>query len=333
MKLGYDEEDVKPIKHTVEYGWQDLTDRGKYSPRNDRTVVPYNLSVAWKRIHPALEPLIQETRARRLPHARADAIKCRIAIVNSLYHRYLQTLLPSQWALQPCVADVCQFSPFDTLVQAPNHVIVDFTSFAEAVTMLPGLISTWTQNKQRRLLDMLPVPASSNLTVSCNDLFSPTVSWHSARTVAQSSPTRNTTTSCGSTSTIDRLSLATSVFKRRSSVCEGEISLWQGQDWSKALIAWDVIHAHQCRENVIVFPGELCLQAILLAYEFSHEGSAAAITLISLAGLDISSATPSEMDQRDLRFFCRTCDPESYHGGHERQLYTWRTAVCIVVSL
>jgi hypothetical protein len=80
------------------------------------------------------------------------------------------------------------------------------------------------------------------------------------------------------------------------------------------------------------FPAEQ--RSVPSVYEFSHEGSAAAITLISLAGLEASSATPRDMDQCDLRFFCNTCGPTDHHPRYiyGRGVYTWRSAVRIVAS-
>ena len=132
-----------------------------------------------------------------------------------------------------------------------------------------------------------------------------------------------------STSPIDHLSLAISVFKCGNSACVANTSPWRGPHWefSNALIAWDGIHAHQCKEDVTVRGTRRSIPSV---YKFSRQGSAAAVTLISLAGLHASSATPLDMDQRDLRFFCNTCGPMRYGHKYGRRAYTWRSAVRIV---
>jgi hypothetical protein len=329
--LGYDEVDVRDIEYMRECGWQDtdLTDHSKYFLTNVYyPITPDNLSEVWNCIRPILEPIVQHAKARRLASERAAVIDSRTQILEPLYKLYLKNLLPSQWAFQPSVAEVCEFSPFDTLVQAPNEVVITTASFSEAIMLLPGLISTWIQERRQRLLDMLP--ASSKVSTNAPSSL-PIVSRPSTVTITGLLPARNTA-SCISTSTIDRLSLAASVFECGNSACRGNFTPWDGwrSKFCNALIAWDGIHTHQCRERGTFFSRKRC--SIPSVYEFSPEGSAAAIALISLAGLEVSSATPWDMDQRDLRFFCNTCGPRDHHKTYGRDVYTWRSAVRIVAS-
>jgi hypothetical protein len=338
--LGYIEEDIMCIKVQREVDQDtELTDRSKcFLAEVFHLTIPYNHLEVWNRILPILEPFVQHKKADRLARERAALIHNRTRIVDSVYKSYLKTLLPSQWAFHPCVAEVCKFSPFDALVQAPDEVTVNAASFAEAVVMLPGLVATWMQERRQMLLDMLSASSKHSADATSSSGGGHTllnVAGSCTTKIAESSSATDTTSSSYTPpGTVDRLSLATSVFMC-GSTCSSNNSSWggPGSQYSNALIAWDGIHTHQCQERVVYYSSELRPWGIPSVYQFSVAGSAAAVTLVSLAGLKPSSATPRDMDQRDLRFFCKSCGPRGHaRGSYGRDVYTWRSAVCLVLS-
>jgi hypothetical protein len=202
--------------------------------------------------------------------------------------------------------------------------------------MLPGLIATWMQERRQTLLDMLS--ASSKLSFdttspSSNGSALPNASELSTPKIAGPglSPAPATTSSSHTVpGTVDPLNLATSVFRCGHPACEDRNNGSLGTRYSKVLVAFDGVLTHQCQTRVNYWSERRSIPSI---YQFSTEGSAAAVTLVSLAGLKPSSATPRDMDQRDLRFFCKPCGPGRHRGRYGREVFTWRSAVCLVFVL
>ena len=60
---------------------------------------------------------------------------------------------------------------------------------------------------------------------------------------------------------------------------------------------------------------------------FSWKGSETAGWLVQLVGLDAKTASAHAMDDKDIRYICDLCTPETYLGAQHSRVYTWRTAV------
>ena len=60
---------------------------------------------------------------------------------------------------------------------------------------------------------------------------------------------------------------------------------------------------------------------------FSFEGLACALTLVGLLDMDPATATVDDLDARDARFFCETCEISWNRGVFGRQALTWRECV------
>ncbi|KAF9526955.1 hypothetical protein CPB83DRAFT_856874 [Crepidotus variabilis] len=84
----------------------------------------------------------------------------------------------------------------------------------------------------------------------------------------------------------------------------------------RVLIGWDNI----CRHRRSTMPGYL---EPCGTYEVNDNAVAAAASLVSCVGLDPSSTTAKEMDERDDRFLCGNCMPEYHHGVNGLKVYSW----------
>ncbi|KAF8066606.1 hypothetical protein FPV67DRAFT_1582098 [Lyophyllum atratum] len=253
----------------------------------------------WKRIQPILEPRVLECQKSRIALAREVLLGQRTEIADTAYKTYLKTLVPYQWLYHPTADTICGFSPFDQVINSPDNVTVSEASFQEAISMLPGLISTWSEERKATLKALIPSESSTTQTI------------------------------------IDIMDLATTVFQCESgSRCLANVSAWEFShvgslsrwgDGRRALFGWGDAGRHHCKSY-----GYASYNPPSKKLTFSTEGSMVVKSLISLAGLDVTRATPADMDQRDLRFFCSSCPPKrsmSQKDKYTRSVYTWRAAV------
>jgi hypothetical protein len=308
----------------------------------------------WKLIRPTLESVVQAARTKRLAKQRAALVGQRKVIVELLYKTYLKTLKPSQWFFQPSSVEVCEFSPFNEIVEAPDGVTVDAASFGEAMERLPGLIAIWTEGRRRTLMDLLleslkdmvggtslpkPLPETHTNGHGEKEKGRETKMGQEDGEVTEDKgekeaiirPNPSASTIPSPSNTIDTLNLATSVFECGRG-CLDNRSPW-GYLFSNPLIAWEGVNTHQCKERDISTLIYDQTQVVASVYKFSVRGSTCAASLISLAGLDVARTTPADMDDRDLLFFCQSCGPQKdIYEALTWVVFTWRSAVCLVVS-
>ncbi|KAF8066603.1 hypothetical protein FPV67DRAFT_1495663 [Lyophyllum atratum] len=239
----------------------------------------------WKRIQPILEPQVLARQAARITAAREVLLKDRKRVVGTVYRSYLGTIVPSQWLRNPTTQELCKFAPFAEVVNSPDEVTVNESSFEEAMSTLPGLISVWSEKRKSALREKIPSQLTSD------------------------------------SRTIDPIDLATTVFEC-GSTCDVSYSPW-GSHYGKPLFAYDGASSHHCKLSPYNRLSEKDLSPV-----FSNKGSAAATSLVSLAGLSATHATPADMDQCDLRFFCSECTAKKRMSGlFARSVYTWRAGV------
>lgn len=281
--------------------------------------------------------MVQQERAKRLAIERQRLLDRRTHVVNTLYKSYLKCLKPSEVFFQPCIAQICKFSQFNDLVQAADDVAINAASFAEAMEQLPGLIIAWTEQQRKILLDLI-LTASKDTTLSGPSSHPPAL-----LTPGPAGAPGPQFTTLSPPGAVDPLNLATSVFEC-GRPCVSNDSLWSGTGtFANCLIAWKGVNTHRCKmygQRSIGW-GLRESQAVTSVYKFSQKGSAAAVSLILVAGLRPDSATPTDMDRLDLLFFCHSCGPQHHRQyskfGH--QVYTWRSAVrllfissCMLIS-
>jgi hypothetical protein len=95
--------------------------------------------------------VLQEKQKARIMAAHQELVKQRTAVFKEVYNSYLKTVLPSQWIYHPLLDHVSMFSVFEQLLNAEGDVTIDETSFQEGVSMLPGLITTWSEERKTHL--------------------------------------------------------------------------------------------------------------------------------------------------------------------------------------
>jgi len=275
-----------------------------------------------------LEPSILHRKNIRVAAERAALIESRKQLVPPLYKDYKRTLVPAQWAYLPRTHDIYEFSAFKTVLNAEDEAQTTEASFKEAMTSLPGLIAAWWESRKRELAQMMLAtmaePAGPSLIPTTNDTTLASVEGGSGL----SKPSQHTPSSVA----IDSfccLYLATAVFKCATPNCRNNVSPFGG-GFPKVLLAWDDAVAHECRGNIFQRPS-VCLDTKL---EFNKRGSAAAMSLVSWARLDVRSATPADMDKLDLRFVCLNCEPQIYYMNiYGRKALSWRACVRLLSFL
>lgn len=90
------------------------------------------------------------------------------------------------------------------------------------------------------------------------------------------------------------------------------------------LFGWDEVSSHHC-ESIREYTGQ--------QYVAAHCTAHYVVNIVRLSGLDITTATVSEMDSLDLRYTCTVCKPDAskewdiYGARGMAKAYTWRNCV------
>ncbi|KAF9464002.1 hypothetical protein BDZ94DRAFT_1257356 [Collybia nuda] len=219
----------------------------------------------WKRIQPILEPQIREHRKARILAAHEAIVEQRKTILKDMYKSYLKTLQPSQWLYHPRSKELTEFSVFEPLINADDEVTVDNASFQEPMSMLPGLISTWSEQRMANLRNKITSVAQGN----------------------------------GITS-IDPVHLATSIFQCGNSLCGTSHTPWRG--CSNLLFAWEGAVTHHCKTNDFFFAKDL--QTELVFSEKGSRAAEQLISLIGLNPTSSTTADMDQLDPRFFCSLC-----------------------------
>ncbi|KAJ7461802.1 hypothetical protein B0H11DRAFT_2056102 [Mycena galericulata] len=290
VNLGYLESDVQCIDHHSAVR--------QVAPLTDRI---------WKKIYPTLEPFVQAEKARRVDREHEARITARKRLVQDIYKDYKKTLVPAQWRYLPGLFEVLQLPAFGAVVNATDDVDIQSAHFNDAKDALPGFIVSWTATRKAELAQLVP----------------PALESHSSPVGISDKPASST-----ATPNTQSLNLATAVFHCGQLPCGGHGTNYGLRQ--PCLIGWDAAAAHRCRENPYVyFLGRSeRITSVKTILSFSTTGSAAAASLVALAGLDARHATCAEMDKLDLRFLCLACSPRTGPGNKPcLDAFPWRAAV------
>lgn len=119
---------------------------------------------------------------------------------------------------------------------------------------------------------------------------------------------------------VDPLDLATSVFK-----CDDDHSM-------QYVFGWDDIASHHCRTemdgtNWTYYNPQPKPKTAPVEFKYSPELAKVVRILAQLAGLDAATATPTEFDEKNLRFGCDYCTMFKQSGQYYRFGYSWRNLV------
>ncbi|KAG6906315.1 hypothetical protein DXG01_014501 [Tephrocybe rancida] len=241
--------------------------------------------LGWARIREGLEEALIKIRDRRIEQERQRRIGRRL----DTFEKPHPDPPPANVAPIPHWREVAAFPVFDEILGAPDDVTVNESSLDLAMTQLPGLVATWLEDKKAKLTQLASAHHASN-----------------------PHPT-----------TVDVLTLATSVFRCANSLCGNDRHAW-ASILTNPLFGWSDAAHHVC-ENARrdwyfgEHPQSVALNKT--AVDFFQEASGVAAQLVQLVGLDPDHATAADMDQGGHYFFCSGC------SGTRRTVYTWRTAV------
>ncbi|KAF8872479.1 hypothetical protein CPB84DRAFT_1799498 [Gymnopilus junonius] len=281
VQLGYTKEDVVPHTHMKEFQAKTLL--------SDRI---------WQRIRPIIEPMIADSKTRRLAAEYSKVQKDRRSIVNGLYQKYKASLHPSQWKYLPKVFDVCKFAPFVPFIDAPADSTITADDFSEAMQGLPELLSSASEERKVRARALLSSHTS----------------------LVEPEPGE-----VGEVGEVDALDLAISVF---------QCPELQHHSQSCLVVGLEDLLSHHCGSPQLGLPSFYYYNETPSTADvvFSKEGSTIAATLVGLTGLDPKSALASDMDKKDLRFSCNGCPPHNHSGSWLRLGFSWRTAITHVLN-
>lgn len=114
----------------------------------------------WIKIRPILEPEVKQ-------HAMAEAARkfdlikdTRRSLVAELLDAYELTLPPSQWRFLPGVHEVCEYSPFAEVINAPGDILITAADFQLAMQELSDPLESARAAKLEQLRAILSVSST-----------------------------------------------------------------------------------------------------------------------------------------------------------------------------
>jgi len=240
----------------------------------------------WDKMWPEWAKIMNNLRSRRLE---AVCYQPRRRLLMSEYVRYVTH--PSSdsptFDLLPHVADLARFPPFRNTIESPEEPRTNDNPFASAFAQLPVLIDGWMKELNSEIAGLVKIPSCLCLDNSAGD---PNTASNSTKH-AESSQTD-----------LDKLHLACAVFRVGS---------------TGAFAHPEVLSVST--HNDAVFPSrETHLSAIgvTTGLEFLEE----APYIVHACGLDSGVATVDDMDHRNARLKCLSCDGRTL-------IMNWRHAV------
>lgn len=105
----------------------------------------------WSRMRRGLEAAIKKNRVQQAKADRTATLFSRADIVDGILKTYKQQFLPVVWREMPTFADVCTFSTFRVVLEAPTKLAITDASFVDATQQLPTLIADWKRRKESEL--------------------------------------------------------------------------------------------------------------------------------------------------------------------------------------
>ena len=213
-------------------------------------------------------------------------------IFNARYLEYQRSLSPSQWKYLPTTLEIIHYEAFAQFIEADIDVNVTASTFDDAFERFPEHHAAAMEKRRATLRPLLP-----NYDEKEEGEISETVS--------------------------DPLELAKAVFQCQTKGAPHHFSF---------VFGWDDIASHHCLversgrspySTPIDSPSTPQLEYVVHPAKVVEK-------LVRLSGLDPMTATASDLDQKNLRFYCPVCGPLKLSGDTIwRLVYTWRTMVCL----
>ena len=199
----------------------------------------------------------------------------------------------------PRMPEVAHFPPFRDIIRAPEDLYVETETFDSAFAQLPKLIVEWRRKVDTELVELVQIPSHLS----------------SKQTFGGRTPRpRHTTGSNSRSAATDKLRLACAMFRGDHAYCV---------NYPEVLFVH--MHPHLYRrkcQREKEYRGSICGR-------HGIEYVAEAPYIIHACGLDPNVATVADMDRRDARLKCLSCQNKS--------VFNWKLAVrllfCPVASL
>jgi len=95
---------------------------------------------------------MEEMKTKRLDRERKVLIATRKFPAINVLRQYKKSLLPWTEFIMPEPVDFCDFAPVKAVLELPNEVEVDESSFADVVPLLPSLFADWRVHIEKQML-------------------------------------------------------------------------------------------------------------------------------------------------------------------------------------
>lgn len=283
---------------------------------------------------------MERMKNNRLERERAAIIVSRKQPAVNVLRTYKKSQLP--WTeLMPEPIDFCQLAPVKAVLELPNEITVDESSFAEVIPLLPGLFADWRKNIEAQMLECLGRGAIDERDIYDDESPSPSAE----------SPSKPSATEL-----LHEIQLATTVFRctactggqylfdlLQDSMMDNYHRLYHHVDKSEPLF-YPKVMSHQCltrkthyttdRNDVSVYLEQTLLARQPLScrrLEVNKAAESMMKAIVKFCELDPAAATVNDLDELDVWFGCPECP--RWHGGPDHaevSVFGWRAAVSVL---
>lgn len=253
-------------------------------------------------IRPQIEAHCQRLKNDRVERQRFRARSHRLALAQALYEDYRRTILPSEWLYLPAPAQSTALLWCAEILELDPAVEVDRSDFDGPSANLTGNIEQWVAEKRDRFVAMLP---------------------EDYRRVLPRADSMTPTTFTSPNVDAIRQGLDRGALRSFLGPLELAVAVFEGEAASKPImIARDLCNAWR-DERTVDF----------MRPTFSANGSAAALQMVTLAGMDPKETLATDMDGKNCRFVCLNCYDAKGCSWTDVKAYTWRAAVSKLMSM
>lgn len=250
----------------------------------------------WARLRKEMEPTIVAAEQRRREFENRAVRESRRHILDLLFKAYKCSVPPTQWKSLPPTLALCRLKPFRNIIESNASIAVTEADFAPHMQNIADILASAQAELKTRLVGRA--------------IFGYHPSLPHAPAGAHPSGAAN------HLETSQLFNLASTVF-----TCK---------DCQNGLYGWDNITSHFCAPS---HTGQVQVEEYPHEFQFNGQARKAAQKVVREVGLNPFTATVADMDMKNIRFGCTTCDK---HDGvnkgsssfpHEEMAYTWRALV------
>lgn len=290
----------------------------------------------WKNIQPEMIKYMEQMKSNRLERERKTLVISRKKFAVQVISAYKKRLLP--WTeVMPDPANYCEFEPVKAILELPNDVTVDGSSFDDVIPELDSLFSKWRKDINldiRRLLD----PTQENM-----DGTKP--SNHTSLAAAGEMPKKQP-----SQAELDQqIQLATTVFRCKVSSNDDMDAIYHvlyggahnGRSACANLFYPDVL-SHRCLSRTSTYSTSyrndesLHLERVVSSRRswtcerlvVDEKAKALMEDIVKFCKLDPATATAKDLDDLDIWLGCPDCASWTTDTDKAKApVYKWRAAI------